>query len=127
MGGGQCDSMRQIAFPFRIDSTGGTADPGYRRHVRDLIEQILFTTSGERVNRPDFGTGILQMVFAPNSSEVATATEFLIQGALQDWLSDVVQVEAVRVESDDATLSITVVYRLLRSQEQEVAEFVRQV
>lgn len=119
--------MRQIAFPYRIDGTGRSADPGYLRHVRDLIEQVLFTTPGERVNRPGFGTGLHQMMFEPNSSEVAAAVEFLVQGALQDWLSGMVQVEAVRVESMGSTLSVTVVYRLLNSDERDVAEFTRQV
>lgn len=119
--------MRQIAFPVRIDSTGRTADPGYDRHIRDLIEQVLFTAPGERVNRPSFGSGLLQSVFEPNSVEIAAATEFLVQGALQDWLSDLVQIEAVRIESVDSTLSVTVAYRVLRTQNREVAEFAKRV
>ena len=82
---------------------------------------------GERVNRPDFGTGVMQLVFAPNSQELATATEFTIQGALQQWLGDRIQVEAVQVESEDSTLRITVQYILRRTQQRSVAQFSREV
>lgn len=119
--------MRQIAYPFRIDSGGRTAGAGEEEHIRQLIEQLLFTSPGERVNRPTFGSGLMQLVFAPNSGEVATATEYIVQGALQQWLSDLIHVEAVQVESVDATLRITVQYRVLRNQERKTAQFSRQV
>lgn len=119
--------MRQIAYPFRIDSSGRTANVDYDKHVRHMIEQLLFTSQGERVNRPDFGSGLMQLVFAPNSAELATATEYLVQGALQQWLADIIQVEAVEVENIDSTLQVTVQYQVLRSQERQVAQFSRQV
>ena len=74
-----------IDFPFQIDGHGRTAATGNDDHVRDLIEQILFTNPGERVNRPTFGSGLLQMVFQPNSSELAAALQFTLQAALQQW------------------------------------------
>ena len=89
----------QIDYPFHLDGRGRTALTSDDDHIRDLIEQVLFTTPGERVNRPTFGTGLMQLVFAPNSDELATATQFLIQGALQQWLGDLIQIEAVQVES----------------------------
>jgi phage baseplate assembly protein W len=97
-------------YPFHIDGRGRSAETGDDDHVRDLIYQVLFTNPGERVNRPDFGCGIKQMVFMPNSSAVATATKFLVQGALQRWLGDIINVESVDVDSEDAELEITVVY-----------------
>jgi uncharacterized protein len=75
-----------LDYPFRIDSRGRTAQATDADHIRDLIEQVLFTGPGERVNRPSFGSGLLQLVFMPTSDELATATQFLIQGALQQWL-----------------------------------------
>lgn len=90
--------MRQIAYPYHIDNTGRTADVDYDQHIRQLIEQLLFTSPGERVNRPDFGTGLSQMVFAPNSDELATATEYLVQGALQQWLAELIHVESVQIK-----------------------------
>ena len=117
----------QIAYPFHLDSRGRTATTDQDDHIRDLIEQVLFTAPGERVNRPTFGSGLLQMVFAPNSDELATATQFLVQGSLQQWLGDLILVEAVQVNSIESTLEVTVVYLIRRSQERQTAQFRREV
>ncbi len=116
-----------IRFPFQIDGRGRTADATDEEHIRQMIEQVLFTSPGERVNRPDFGTGIMQLLFAPNSPELAAATEFTIQGALQQWLGELIQVEAVNVESQEATLHVTVQYRIRRNQQRAVAQFSQEV
>ncbi|MFI6875332.1 GPW/gp25 family protein [Streptomyces sp. NPDC050400] len=102
-----------LDFPFRIDTRGRSADTTDEDHVRDLIEQLLFTVPGERVNRPDFGSGALHLVFAPADQELAGAVEYSLQAALQRWLGDVIQVERVQVESEDSELRITVGYVLL--------------
>lgn len=117
----------QIDYPFHIDGRGRTADTDQDDHIRDLIEQVLFTTPGERVNRPAFGSGLMQLVFAPNSDELATATQFMVQGALQQYLSDLIQVLNVKVESEAATLQVTVEYIVLRNQQKQVARFSREV
>ena len=119
--------MTQINYPLHFDSRGRTAEAGDDKHIRDLVEQVLFTSPGERVNRPDFGSGLLQLVFAPSSDEQATATQFLVQGALQQWLGDLIQVEAVEVLSEDATLNVTVQYIVRRNQQRQVAQFTRGV
>ncbi len=116
-----------VDFPFRVDREGRTARTGEDDHIRDLIEQVLFTSPGERVNRPDFGSGLLQLVFAPNSDELATATQFLVQGSLQQWLGDLIQVEAVEVASEDSTLRVTVRYVVRRGQQRQVAQLSRQI
>jgi phage baseplate assembly protein W len=115
----------QLDYPFQLDSRGRTAAASDDDHIRDLIEQVLFTAPGERVNRPTFGTGLMQLVFAPASDELATATQFLIQGALQQWLGDLIQVEAVDVVNREATLEVTVQYQLRRNQQRQVAQFSR--
>ena len=117
----------EIAYPFRIDGRGRTADAGRDEHIRQMIEQVLFTSPGERVNRPTFGTGLQQLVFAPNSEEIATATEFVVQAALQEWLGEVIQVEAVQVDSREATLEITVQFLVRRTQQRQVAQFSREI
>lgn len=99
-----------LDFPFRIDGRGRSAETAEDDHIRDLIFQVLFTNPGERVNRPDFGCGIKQLVFMPNSDALATATQFLVQGSLQRWLDGVIQVESVDVEAVEAELRVTVVY-----------------
>lgn len=109
--------MTQIAFPFRIDGRGRTAEPNEEDHIRQMIEQLLFTVPGERVNRPNFGTGLRQLVFAPNSPELAAATQTLVQGALQQFLGDVIQVEQVKVVSEESKLRVTVQYIVLRNQQ----------
>jgi len=115
-----------ISFPFRIDGRGRVADPGtLDLHVRDLIEQVLFTTPGERANRPDFGSGLLQAVFAPGGTEFASALQFLVQGGIQQWLGNVVQVQSVEVTTDDTTLTVLVSYVLRNTQTLQVQEFVR--
>lgn len=115
-----------IEYPFRIDGRGRTAEASEVTHIRQMIEQILFTSPGERVNRPEFGTGLLRLLFAPNSPELGAATEFMVQGALQQWLGEVIQVVAVNVESQESTLRVLVRYRVRRTQEEQVARFVRE-
>jgi len=117
--------MSQVDYPFHFDHRGRTAGAGEEDHIRDLIEQVLFTAPGERVNRPDFGSGLMELVFAPASDELAAATEFLVQGALQRWLGDLIQVDAVQVVSRDAALEVTVRYTIRRTQTRHVAEFRR--
>jgi hypothetical protein len=87
---------------------------------------VLFTTPGERVNRPTFGSGILQLIFAPNSGALASATQLTVQGALQQWLGDLILVEAIDVQSEDSTLRVRVTYTVRRSQQRQVAEFQRE-
>lgn len=117
----------QIAHPYHVDGRGRTARTDSDEHIRDMIEQVLFTAPGERVNRPEFGTGLQQLVFGPNSPELATATEFMVQGALQRWLSDVIEVLGVDVESVESTLRVKVRYRVSRTQDEVEATFSREV
>ena len=113
----------QINYPFRLDGRGRTTAATETEHIRQLIEQVLFTMPGERVNRPDFGSNIRQLLFAPNSQELLTATDFLVRGALQQWLGDLIQVEDVRIEHQENTLRVTIQYIIQRTQQRQVAEF----
>jgi uncharacterized protein len=114
-----------LAYAYRFDNSGRTAEASDERHVRDLIEQVLFTAPGERVMRPDFGSGVAQLVFAPNSVELAGATQMLVQGALQQWLGDLIAVQAVSVDTDDASLIVTVRYSLRGTDQAQVQAFTR--
>lgn len=115
-----------IDFPFHFDSHGRTASTDDNDHIRDMIEQLLFTNPGERVNRPDFGSGLLQMVFAPNSTEMAAALQFTTQAALQRYLGDLIDLQQLDVTANEATLSVTVKYTVRQTQEQRTETFVRQ-
>jgi len=114
-----------IDFPFHCDSLGRTATTDDDDHVRDMIEQLLFTNPGERVNRPDFGSGLLQMVFAPNSPELASALQFTVQAALGRYLGDVIDLQQLTVTAEDATLTVTVSYVVRQTQEARTETFVQ--
>ncbi|PSR15926.1 hypothetical protein C8255_20505 [filamentous cyanobacterium CCP3] len=107
-----------LDFPFQFNALGRTAVSSADEHIRNLIEQLLFTNPGERLNRPEFGSGLLQLIFAPNSPELATALQFTLKAALQRWLGDLIEVQALEVLSQDSTLRIGVQYIVRRSGEQ---------
>src|SRR6266436_9926274 len=112
-----------VNFPFQFDGRGRTLNP-QQDYLRQLVEQVLFTSPGERVNLPDFGSGLLQLPFAPNSLEMAAATQFTVQAALQKWLSNYVKVQSVVASAQEATLTVTVSYSLLNSDVTQVQTFV---
>jgi phage baseplate assembly protein W len=114
-----------LDFPFHFDRLGRTATTIADDHIRDMIEQFLFTSPGERVNRPDFGSGLLQMVFAPNSPELAAALQFTLEAGLQRWLGDLIEVQALEVTSEEATLRVLVQYAVRRTGERRTETFTR--
>jgi phage baseplate assembly protein W len=117
----------QIDYPFHFDGRGRTASTDDDDHIRDLIEQVLFTSPGERLNRPTFGSGLLKLVFEPNGETLAGLTQINVQSAIQQWLGDLIQLEAVNVASKDSTLTVTVQYTIRRTQQRQVAQFQRSV
>jgi phage baseplate assembly protein W len=114
-----------IDFPFKIAGDGRTSLADDDKHIRDLIELVIFTAPGERVNRPTFGTGLMQLVFAGNSPELAQATEYLLRSALQQYLGDRIDIKDLNATAEDSTLRVTVVYNLKQTQERRVATFVQ--
>ena len=115
--------MTSLAVPYSLDGRGRTALAAEDQHIRDLLAAVLFTAPGERVNRPNFGSGLQQLVFAPNSAELAAATQFLVQGAIQQWLGDLIVVNEVEVRSDDDALRVHVAWTVRQTQEQFSADF----
>lgn len=99
-----------INFPYLVGINGRTDSTDRTDHIRDLIKQVLFTAPGERVNRPTFGSGLNQLVFEPNSVELISTVQFLVKGALQEWLSDVIDVGDVSIEVMDSTLQVHIQY-----------------
>lgn len=116
-----------IDYPFHVDVKGRTARTDDDDHVQDMIEQFLFTSQGERVNRPQFGSGLLQLVFAPNSSELASALHFTIQAGLQRWLGDVIAVRSLEVASEDGAIRVSLQYVLRRTGDERSATVVRRL
>jgi len=88
-----------------------------------MIEQFLFTSPGERVNRPDFGSGVLQLVFAPNSPELAAALQQTVRAGLQRWLGDLIEVRDLAVSSNDSVLRVELQYTPRLSGELRTATF----
>ena len=113
-----------MKYPYGFDSSGNTAQTDLPGHIVDIIEQILLTSPGERVNRPTFGCGVTRLVFAPNSDALAATQQQVIQASLQQWLSDLIRVNAVDVSAKESTLLITVTYTIIQSQQQQTQQFV---
>ncbi|MBR0846472.1 GPW/gp25 family protein [Bradyrhizobium diazoefficiens] len=113
----------ELDFPYRTGDSGRTAVTDRPDHIRDLIEQVLFTMQGERVMRPDFGAGLLALVFEPNSVTLAATTQMLAQAALHQHLSHLIAVTSVEVSNDDAVLRTEVRYVVLADRTSHVANF----
>ena len=109
--------MRHLGFPLRLDAGGRTAAVDDEAYLRGLVETVLFCRPGERVNRPDFGSGVDRLVFAPSGDELAGATKAMVQAAVQQWLGELIRVEDVTVTADDAVLRVTVTYARLGTTE----------
>jgi phage baseplate assembly protein W len=119
--------MMNLDYPYHFDGRGRTATTDYADHIHDMIEQLLFTNPGERVNHPDFGCGLLSMIFAPNSPELAAALQFTVQASLQRWLGDVIDIASLEVKSEDAALYVIITYIIRRIAEQPRTEvFIRE-
>lgn len=119
--------LENIAFPWAVDARGRTAAAEHAEHVRDMVEQVLFTVPGERVMLPDFGCLLADLVFEPTGPELALAVQSSASGALGRWLGDVIAVESLTASSTDSTLEVTVRYRLLASGEDRTESFSREV
>jgi hypothetical protein len=114
-----------LAFPYGFDGTGHTAQAASpAAHIADMIEQILFTAPGERVNRPTFGSGTAQLVFEPASAVLAATAQQAVQAGLQQWLPDLIRVQSVTVTADDGAVQVTVSYALLATAQQLTQQFV---
>jgi uncharacterized protein len=117
--------MTQVGYPLRFDSRGLTVQTGDAAHIHDLIEQVLFTSPGERVNRPTFGSGLQQMVFEPRSDAMAGTLQFVVQGALQQWLGDLIEVESLEVTSEESTVTVRLVYVMRRTRQRVTDQITR--
>lgn len=108
------EPFTSIHYPIAIDAAFGRLDPetDYAAHVEQMIKQVLFTTPGERVNRPDFGCGIRRMVFAPNSEVSASLAQVMIFEALKRWLDPAISVSDVRTNAVNERLEIRIAYVL---------------
>lgn len=113
----------QVHFPFMLDGRHRVAEASHNDHVRQLIEQVLFTAPGERVNRPDFGCGLLEELFGPGSEEERIATRFLIRQALMIWLGEIIDPKRVDLIHRAEKLIVVVEYIDLQSGSQHAVTY----
>jgi phage baseplate assembly protein W len=116
---------RTVTFPLQLAPTGTTATVPYLVELEQLIEQLLFTDPGERLNRPTLGAGVTAFVFGAMSEELVSAAEFLVQSNLQQWLGSVIKVQAVSVTAVESSLEIFVTYQPLAGGSLRTAVFRR--
>jgi uncharacterized protein len=117
--------MMNVDYPLSFDGRGRTSTVANDLHIREMIEELLFTCPGERVNRPSFGSGLMQMIFAPNSPELASALQFSLQASINQWLGDLIEVQAIKVENDLSILRVLVQYIIRSSGERRMESFER--
>lgn len=122
-------SRTDYAFPFAIDPVSKqAAQAPYPTHVDQMIRQVLLTTPGERADLPEFGCGLRQLLFAPNSEALQSTTQVLVQHSLKQWLSDQITVQSVTVRSgpdnDYSQIVVQVNYVLLETQTQQQTQLV---
>jgi phage baseplate assembly protein W len=116
-----------INYPWIFDGRGQTASANESQHIRQMLEQLIFTSPGERVNRPTFGSGVLQLIFAPNSPELAATVQFTMEAAVQQWLGDIIELENLEVVASDSTLSVDLSYSIRRTNEPQSLSLTRAI
>lgn len=99
-----------IHSPLVVDDAGKLAAVEARAHIRQLIENLLFTDPGERVNRPTFGCGLLRAVFGSMRPEELMALQFVVQQALIEWLSEEIEPRGVELRHVESTLFVHITY-----------------
>lgn len=107
------DQRVDLSFPLRLDNRGRLATSNYARHIGELIEQVLFTRPGERVNRPDFGTPIPGAVFDSATPELMTQLQYMVQTSLHRFMDGAISVENVAVVQVENRIEITINYTIL--------------
>jgi len=102
-----------LTFPFSVGA-GGAAVSDRRAHVREQIEQVLFTDPGERVFRPEFGAGIRAVIFEPNGSVLAEILRKRLTDSLGEALRGEVDPKSLQVElrQEDEKLFAVISYAL---------------
>jgi phage baseplate assembly protein W len=116
---------KYMNYPFKISGNGKISPANEEKHIKDLIEQILFTDPRERVNLPDFGCGLKSYIFAPNDRTLKTTLRLTIISSVQKWLSHLIIVEDVSVDVDEEELKISIKYTKIRDMEENLAEFIK--
>jgi phage baseplate assembly protein W len=102
------------AFPPRVEPDGQVAEAVYEQDVREAIRIILETAPGERVMRPDFGSGLRTLVFEPVNVTTVARVQASVRDALVNWEPrvDVLDVTVTPRGDPPSTLLIELSYRV---------------
>lgn len=120
-------TRNDYTFPFRIDPISGqAAQSPYGTHVDQMIRQVLLTSPGERVALPEFGCGMRQLLFAPNSDALQATVQLMVRRSLNLWLSGQIIVQDVQASSgvggDYSEILVQITYLLVETQTQQLLE-----
>lgn len=110
--------MVELGFPFQLAADGRPTSPGYEQHVFELVEQVLFTRPGERVNRPTFGVGLDALVFEPANAAFVAALQANIKAQLQSALSGIIQLGEVSVTVEQGVVVVRMSYVIVQLRKQ---------
>lgn len=112
---------RGIAFPPRLGPDGRWAWSTGPQSVREVIQVVLLTALNERLMLPDFGAGLDDFLFEPNTATTRRLIEERVVKAIRRWEPRVkVETVSVQPDPDDARAAIvTVRYQLIATQAQE--------
>jgi phage baseplate assembly protein W len=119
----QPPSANWLNFPLQVGPHGHTLQTDTTHYAEQLIEQLLFTNPGERLNQPQLGCGLIELLFDAGTEELRAATQFQILASLQQWLSAVVKVVAVAVNATGSRFDVTVTYRMPDSTQLRTVSF----
>lgn len=108
------EPFTSIKHPFAVDLSRGrlAEEENYAEHIEQMMFQILFTSPGERIDRPDFGCGVKRLVFAPNSEVSASLAQITIFQALTKWLGTAITINDVKALAIEERLEIKIAYTL---------------
>lgn len=105
-----------LSFPYQIDASGQTATTDLSTYVQNLILLVLETDPGERVNRPDFGAGLRQLVFSGMDPTLASAAETLVRSKLLQFLGNAISINSLAVTLGDEAVTVDLTYFVTHSQ-----------
>ncbi len=119
--------VRYLSFPFRMGENGGELS-ARAAHIREQIEQVIFTSPGERVFRPEFGFGARQHVFENNAIPLWETIRTRLHSSLAEALAGEVDPKTLRIEvgappGQEEQLLVSISYELAALQKEEHHEF----
>ena len=87
------------AFPLQVNVQGGVQSSTSHGNIAESIQIILRTQLGERVYRPDFGSRLGELIFAPMNTQTLLLIRLYTQEALEKWEPRII-IDDIRTEPD---------------------------